>query len=801
MVFFILILVHSFSWSEEVSESELLYQYETLQPFHENMAIIMPEKKCQNADKNSKIAEHCWIDIQWEDNSEPFEELLQKTEKFAQQTDFIHTPLGQKYQQVKNLMNIHKKLKSCSTDNSVVNDDILYRTQSNISQALENPDQCNVSNSKDSIALFGNHLQQVTQGKIPTESSFEDDLFSQALKTSIQTRIHFTKQIGNDNINTENFKQKLLDKFCVGNIPVSTSRGTRNKKDYNCNNKDEEIINRLIEEAVNSANNKELIQHPTKFSHQEEDCFTIQRKHKCVQTNIYEFNSYPPPFFSEIAEDSQMDSLNTPTIVADINYRIANLNSILEDYNDQKKELEEKWTLENKRLNQELNLPEKRKADHEHSLKRKKFDGELKRLKKTAFLEYKQELALLHTSGAGALLQTNAIRNNSTFKELEKITAKGLGVLGFEETELTHKENFPLLKPINDRTAQLAVKERLQRMDQHIESLLTEQRNKHKTDQEYLDRLQQVSSSEDDEEDLKKWYNDQRFKRLSKLVLSNPQITSHVLMNNPEYSSILCETSNRIEKDEQFKDMLKTGMLIGSAIGSVAVGLLTSGVGAPASMASALSVATGTGLTLADFAFRVSEANRHSRNQEDLLNAYLSQTGDDQSIEDMRIEWKSKVKQQFHAGWALALGTFDIYRINSSIKRGRLAKKNSPLPVLRIQNNQLHRTLTGNNQYLESIQGLLQKYPTRSVQRLLNSVKRLPPDQQRTVLDSFPKIVKHDSFNLTAFSREIKQSATKEDILQILKRWSVCLTCKTKVGTKKTKGTSDKQSTIETSTL
>ena len=801
MVFFIikisfLVFVHHFSWSEEESVNELLSQYEALQPFHENMTIIMPEEKCKNTGKSSKFKKECWIEAKWEDHSESLEKLLLDTENTLDTSnpDFIQTPLGQKYQDLKNLMNLHKNLKSCSTENSVIDDDILYRTQSNASLALENSSMCKPvsSNSENSIALFGNHLEQIANNNKTVGSSFEDDLFSQALKTSIQTRINFTKQTGEDNINTQKFKQTFLDKFCIGDVPNPTPRGIRRKKDWICNKKDEEIITNLIKEAINSANTKELVQHPTKLSHQEEMCFTNSRKKKCVNTNIHEFQTTPPKF----AEEGQMDSLPTPVIVADINERIANLNFILEDYNNQKKELEEKWALENPRQQKYSNLPKKRKDEYEHALKFAKFNDELKRLKKIFFLEYKQELALLHASGAGALLQTDAVRNKSNFKEIEKITSKGLGLLGFEEAELTHTEGFPLLQPINEHTARLAVQERFQRMDQHIKNLLSDQRNKHKTDQQYLDRLQENPS-----EDVKKWYNDQRFERLSNLILFNPQILSSVLINNPEYSSILCTTASRIAKDQRFREMLKTGIFIGSAVGAITISILTAGAGAPASLTSIISMAAGMGVATADFTIRISEVNRHSRNQEDLLNAYLSQTGDHQSIEDIRKEWKSKVKEQFHAGWALALGTFDIFRISSSIKKGAFAKQEVPTPTLRVQNDQLPRIITENNQYIRPIQDLLQKHPLRSVQRLLNSVKRLPPDQQRIILDSFSKISKQDSFNLTAFTREIKKSSSKDNVVKILRRWAVCVSCRAKAGTRKQKDSSDANSIIESSQL
>ncbi|MDE0151743.1 MAG: hypothetical protein OXK80_04515 [Bdellovibrionales bacterium] len=800
MVFFIIffaILLNSFSWSEETSE--LMSQYETLSPFHENITLLMPERKCHNHKHRGKNNTDCWIDMQWEDNSEPFEELLHKTESSVdtKNPDFINTPLGQEYHRLKSFINIHKKLKSCSKEKSIAKNDILHRTQSNISMGLENPDECKSVSpiSKDSIALFGKHLKEtVLPENVSTESSFEDDLFSQALKTNIQSRIKFTRQTGDDNINTQSFKQKLLDKFCTENAPASTqARRTRKKETWICSEKDKEIINNIIDNAVTSANAKELIQHPTKFSHQDEECFKDQRKNKCIKTSVYEFQSAPP----EPVGENQMDSLSPPVITADINYRIASLNSILEDYNNHKKELEEQWALENPSIDPAdfLNLPEKRKAEHEYSLQRKKFYDQLQRIKKTFFLEYKRELALLHASGAGSLLQTDVVRNKSNFKEIEKITAKGLGLMGFEETELTHHEPFPLLEPIDDRTARLAVQERFHRMDQNIGELLSDQRNKHKTDQEYLDRLQKDSS---EEKDLNKWYQDQRFDRLSKLILFSPQTINPVLLDNPEYSSVLCKVAEKIENDRQFKRTLKTGFLIGSVAGSITVAILTLGTGAPISMATNLSITTGIGLTAADLSFRISEINRHSRNQEDMLNAYLSQLGDDQSIEDIRTEWKSKVKEQVHAGWTLTLGVFDAYRIRSAINK---AKSLSEPPAFGVRDNQLQNILKENNQYVESIQSLLQKHSTRSVQRLLNAVKRLPPSQQTDVLDSFQKIAEKSSFNLNAFSREIKNSSAKKNISETLMAWGICLSCKLKPGQKAQRESSDAQSVIESSEL
>lgn len=795
-----LVLIPQFSWSKDTSK--LMSQYEALQPFHENIRILMPKEKCGIRYKSQRV---CRTDKQWEDNSVSFKDLLYATESSVDtaNAEFLSTPLGLKYQQLKTFMSTYNALQSCSKTQPLINNDILFRTQSNISLALEKSDDCksilsNSSTEKNSIALLGSHLQQITHGVPLKESVFEDDLFSQTLQTSILARITLTKQLGNEDINTSSFKQKLMKQFCTGNVLTPTSRGLREKTGWVCTEKDEKVISDLMRQFINEVNTKQAVGHSTKPSEEKEECFTVQRNKKCVHTNLYEFQSMPPDF----AGNNQIDFLDTSTIVADINYRISNLNFILEEYNEQKKELEEKFFSENPDIKQEgLNLAKKRAIEYERSLKYKKFKEKLKRLKKTTFLDYKEELSLLHRSGAGIFLQTDIIRSQSNFEELEKITTKGLGILGFEESELTHLEDFPLLKPISDRTAQLAAQEALLRIDRQIQTLFADQRNKHKIDRQYLDHIQQTSS-EKEKQDLKDWYQDQRFDRLSQLILFNPNAISPVLLESPEYFSVFCETINKIEKDKKFKERLKTALLIGSAAGAMAIAALTAGAGAPVPLTIASTVVAGTGLTLTDFTIRVLEVGRHARNQENLLNAYLSQTGDEQSIVDIRKEWKSSVKEKFHAGWALALGTFDIGRAGSAVKRIKLYKKStSDIPVLQTQNNQLQKIITENDQYKEAIESLLQKHSLRSVQRLLNNVKKISVDRQKEVLDSFTKITQHKSFDLTAFTRDLKQSSTKENIADVLKRWAICISCRVKVGTKKTKNSSDDQSVIESSEL
>jgi len=789
-----LILITQFSWSKDTSE--LMSQYEALQPFHENIRILMPNEKC----KIHRSKQVCWTEKQWEDNSSSFKDALYATESSVDTAspEFLSTPLGLKYQQLKTFMSAYNALQSCSKTQPLINNEILLRTQSNISLALEKPDDCSVNSSteKNSIALLGNHLQQITPGVPLKESAFEDDLFSQTLQTSIQARVTLTKQLGSEDINTPSFKQNLLEQFCTGNVLTPSSRGLRKRTSWVCTEKDEKEISDLMRKFINEVNTMEVVEHPIKLSGEKRECFIVHRNKKCVHTNLYEFQSTPPDF----AGDNQIDSLDTPTIVADINYRISNLNFILEEYNEQKEGLEEKFFSENTDIKQEaLSLPEKRAAEYERALKHRKFNEKLKRLKKTAFLDYKEELALLHGNGAGTFLQTDVIRSQSNFEELEKIATKALGILGFEEAELTHSEDFPLLKPISSRAAQLAAQEALLRIDRQIQTLFADQRNKHKIDQEYLNQIQQTSS-EKEKQDLKDWYQDQRFDRLSKLILFNPNAVSPVLLENPEYFSVFCETVNKVEKDKKFKERLKTALLIGSVAGAMAIATVTAGAGAPVPITLASTIVAGTGLTLTDFTLRILEVGRHARNQENLLNAYLSQTGDEQSIVDIRKEWKSSIKEKFHAGWALALGTFDISRAGSAIKRIKLYKKSATdIPTLQTQNNQLQRIITENDQHKEAIEGLLQKHPLRSVQRLLNNVKKIPIDRQKEVLDSFTKIAQHKSFDLTAFTRDLKQSSTKEQIADILKRWAICISCRVKVGTKKTKNSSDSKSVIESS--
>ena len=243
------------------------------------------------------------------------------------------------------------------------------------------------------------------------EYSLENELILDSLKRSIEARISFEQKFNDKNLVSSSFQKDLINELCRKRDDKATrpNRGTRklallsarqqNIESNTCSLQDRAVLNKIVRQ----------------------------------QTGRISRLQSPPHI------------MNSQKVAADLNSRITKLNDILKSYNREKTEQQSLWEREdaenaNNRHYRLRQLPRKRIA-------RKK---ELLRLKKAAFDEYHRVRASLHESGAGNLLQTDVIKNAAKSNELEQISAKWLGLGGFELTVLDEAEEvFPLLDTID----------------------------------------------------------------------------------------------------------------------------------------------------------------------------------------------------------------------------------------------------------------------------------------------------------------------------------------------------------------
>ena len=477
-------------------------------------------------------------------------------------------------------------------------------------------------------------------------------------------------------------------------------------------------------------------------------------------------------------------STSTPNVLQTVNQHIAGLNSILEEYNSNRESLLEQQRQEKKNL-----------SGHTASRGRlnkiqTKYAAKLKKLKESVFRKYQAELAQRYSTDIGRILRTQTIHTSAGFIGLEKMNSKLLGIQGFEETVLTHKDPFPRLSPINSQTAKTALNESFSRANESIRNILSLNKQKHEDNKNYKHQLSQTLSQKEKKE-LDEWYKSKRIANIEEILIIHPDIISQSLTRYPEYSSIVCTAVSNISKDEKKKALIKNSITFAGAAGSVAVAVIAPYVGLtglPVMLA-----ATSVALTSAvvDYTLRTTGASEHRALKEKMLNAYLSETGDHQSIEDIRYEWRRALAEDLHARWAIGFGLFDITRagtaIRTTVSAGRHIRKTNTASQI-TKNRILLSNISQNKKHERALLDLLDTHSQLEVRNFLRAAALFPPKKQRFILNELPNMAVHPNLNLPKITAELKKRGVNSNVRDFLIRYSRCVNCKAKPGIKVQKG-------------
>ena len=413
----------------------------------------------------------------------------------------------------------------------------------------------------------------------------------------------------------------------------------------------------------------------------------------------------------------------------DLNSRIAQMNYTLQEFNRKKDELQRSWEvedIEDERTYQKDPVSSRRYTRQIAPRKRRARQQELSQLKGEAYDEYVRLYSSLHDDGAGHLLQTNAVKTSSNITRLEEMSSKWLGFAGFEPEVLSDENtDFPLLHPIDDAVVGRAVRESLSRTKGQVQDLLARRRDGNPRN---------------------------HVENLEYLIMANPTSAGHVLINNPQYANKLCEILQGMAVSERNRTMLEFGTFMVLGVGITIAGIGTLGGALP--MAATLAgVVGGVALTVAEQSYMLHESARYRRRQTAILNAYLSGTGDDQSIEEIRSNWQKMLESDHFAKMGQWFGLFDILGVPHAARAGAFLKLANTIDGLETGLSKTWKLLyliSKEDSYILSIRGLMEHYSREQIGSLLNFLATLSKDKQVSLLQSLGQLTSGD---LNAFSQ------------------------------------------------
>ncbi len=713
---------------------QFLKKYHFFQPYYDSIREPMPVKRCENSSikHGRKNQERCWMEIEYEHHPQKLQNLLAETETHFETSDpkFLSSSLGKEYKHLKHFMNIYNKMKNCKEGRILEEPDavsMINRFEEGASEAVSFSNCESCHSKRNQIKQTFSAVLQQTQNSPTAESNLQNEILSQALEKSIKARILMESRLKEDNLKKSFFASSAMRLFCRPN------NGVKNI----CSEQETELLRKIIEKertkSLASSTAKPLtLEDTTKY----------------------------------------------------LNRHISRLNNILREYNTSRKMILEEKQKESAKLSSHIaNRPALHKI-------KEKYTTALKRLKNSSFREYQETLAQIYSTELGAVLRTKSIHSAAGFLELEKMNSKLLGIQGFEETILTNKDAFPLLKPIEDKLTRTALSEYFSRSNASIHSLLSQKQQKQKEDEEYHSRLQTAAGNREKKK-LADQYKSKRIRDIEELLQVHPDIVSLSIVKTPQHSSIICTAVKNISDRRKRQNFIKDSITISSAVGSAAVAVIApylGVVGLPVLLASSGVAVTSA---VADYTLRYKGASQHRELKEKMLNAYLSQTGDNQSIDDIRQEWRLALAEDLHAKWAVGFGLFDLTRTGWAMRQTLVhtTKKIRNTTAVQITKNRiLLNNISQNKAYETALLNLLDTHSQLEVRNFLRAAALFPPKKQALVLKELPNMAAHPRLNLRQITAELKKHGTKANVMDFLIRYTRCVNCKAKPGIKLKKG-------------
>ena len=762
MFFYISILMAGFisycTVAEELSMKERLLSVYPAHPFHESIKDPMPMQKCEVVGNRKNKRKKCNpIEIKYEDNPDKFNFILAETEKWmdTSSSHFLATPLGKKYKDLKQFMDIYNQLSSCSNEDHPKADEttqqLMNQTIKNISHHLKENRECTSSNNNEMRMIFDviQAAQNTDSLNIAKECSMTHTLLSDSLKQSVSSRVNLESRFNTKHFNSSFFAEQLATELCTGSIEyyISTSRGPRKrfKAGDVCTNQEKSNLQSIIEQAKQ-------------------------------QTQSSSVKSLDP-----------QDSLDSAR--QNINQYLSKLNHILQEYNKKRKEL---LTEKEQQFSQ---LPTGRRDERIKRHISKKYHQKLDAIKQEVFTKYHITLLELHKNDLGFLMQSPSFQKETGLDKLEAFIPKHLGLSGMQEEVLSHREDFPALQSVSNHSIQNAIKDVQKHSKKNIRSNMDEQKKIKQDEEEYRTRLMQVPHEETQRE-LDEWYSSRRMEQIEHLIMTSPDIIGSTLINNPQYSKMVCQAVKNIEEDEKKYELLKKTLMGGTIAGVLAISVVAPFVGVVGIPALLTTAGAALTMTSIDINLRRNKMKKHRALQEEMLSAYLSGVGDDQSIEQIRLEWKKAMTEDVYSKWIMGLAAFDITRTSLAIRKvlpdvAMNSVKSRHLITQATNNQNIMTTIQQNREQFRALQTLMQTHSGSAVRDLFKVIALYPRNKQAEILAQLPDMAKTKALDLQGLTEALKKDGIATNIKNTLGRFVTCASCKVKPGVKIKQKTND----------
>ena len=744
---------------EQMTVEEALLSIYPEHPLHISIKDPMPHQECKTVGNRKNRREQCGpIEYRYEDNPDKFNFVLAETEAWVDTSDpgFLATPLGRQYSDLKKFMSVHNQFTSCSRSDSSEKDEeseevgtsraLMARLESNISNNLAKEQDCRSAEEHNIQMIFdviqAAHTQNTESDDQPKECAVAGTLLSDSLRKLLLLRMKVESRFNTDDFNNPIFAEQLAEELCIGRVAyyINTTRGKRKKyKPGNvCTDQERSHIQAIIEQT------KEQMGSSSAASSDPNDSLTSARQK--------------------------------------INQHLSKLNDVLRKY-DQKREelLAEKEQRFNQLSNSRSNERVKWRIANEYRQK-------LNAAKQEVFADYQMALAELHKQDLSVLLQSPSLQRATGLDQMEKIIPKHFGLSGMQEEVLSHRENFPELQPVSNQVVQRAVKDVQKSSKKTIQRTMEEQEKTQEDNQEYLTRLEQVPHNETKEE-LDEWYKSRRVEQVEHLIMTSPDVVGPALINNPQYSGVVCQAVKNIEADEKKQEALKKVLMAGAITGALAVSIVAPFVGVVG--IKALLATTGIALTVTgtDIGLRLNKVQKHRALQEDMLSAYLAGVGDNHSLEQIRAEWKKAMTEDVYAKWIGVLVAFDITRTGTALRKHLLDTTTSGASSTQVirqvtKDKNTIESIVENPEQYKALEHLMATQSQSDVREFFRTIALYPKDKKTEILEGLPDMIHKVDLDLRGLTTEFRRDGIKANIKAKMGRFVTCATCKVKPSVK-----------------
>ena len=294
---------------------------------------------------------------------------------------------------------------------------------------------------------------------------------------------------------------------------------------------------------------------------------------------------------------------------------------------------------------------------------------------------------------------------------------------------------------------------------------MNDEEEKSSSDQKYSNRIQNTPDEQEKDKILNK-YKSERIEKMEHMLITNPSIIGYILKNKPEYAEVICQVVQNISEENRNRMMIEAISYTVVGAGLATASILTMGGVLPVT-AMLIAAGVGVGFSTADYVFQVSEIQRHKDLHKQMLDAYLSGGGNEQSIDDMREAWTEVLQVDYASKVTLGLGIADLLVVPGAARAGaflRISHKTSTFNNRIMEGKKLLRSIVANNSSVKTIRDLLNTYPKEDVGHFLSFVSTLNPTQQKQMINQLNTLSKNK--NLSA--DDLVDFAQSKNITSIL---------------------------------